>query len=140
MPFEEWIYGQPPKDVQFVRFNGNRVIRVEDCKLGEPPIIRNTDEMGDYWSTTPAPPPNIREVKLGDASASSRNDQTAAAAPPTLKKPGETLPNQENIPQLDKVQFPPGMDGSKPAQPANAPANPPAGNPAPAPTGPQFTQ
>ena len=60
MPFEEWIYGEPPKDVEFVRFNGNRVIRVEECKIGEPPIIRNQDEMGDYWSTTPAPPPNIR--------------------------------------------------------------------------------
>ena len=32
MPFEEWIYGKPPKDVEFVRVNGNRVIRVEDCQ------------------------------------------------------------------------------------------------------------
>ena len=151
MPFEEWIYGEPPKDVEFVRFNGNRVIRIEECKIGEPPIIRNTDEMGDYWSTTPAAQPNIREVKLGDASASSRSDQTAAAAPPTLKKPGETLPNQGNIPQMDKVQFPPGMDGSnKPASPPNsAPTpstgttQPASGNPPPAgtaPTGPTFTQ
>jgi hypothetical protein len=142
MPFEEWIYGEPPKDVQFVRFNGNRVIRVEECKIGEPPIIRDTDEMGDYWSTTPAPP-NIREVKLGDASASSRSDQTAAAAPPTLKKPGETLPNQGDIPQMDKVQFPPGMDGSsKPAAPPNSGPNPPSGTPPPsgnAPSGPAFT-
>jgi hypothetical protein len=144
MPFEEWIYGQPPKDVEFVRFNGNRVIRVEDCKLGEPPIIRNTDEMGDYWSTTPAPPPNIREVKLGDVSAASRGDQAAVTAPPTLKKPGETPPNQEDIPRVDKVQFPPGMDGSKPAQPANTPANapatPPAGTQPPPSSGPTFTQ
>jgi hypothetical protein len=139
MPFEEWIYGQPPKDVEFVRFNGNRVIRVEDCKVGEPPIIRTADEMGDYWSTTPAPP-NIREVKLGDASAASRGDQAAVTAPPTLKKPGETLPNQEDIPRMDKVQFPPGMDGSKPPQPANAPANPPSAPSAGTPAGPTFTQ
>ena len=45
-------------------------------------------------------------------------------AAPSLRKPGETLPNDSEIPQLGKVQFPPGMDGSdKPAQPANAPAN-----------------
>lgn len=140
MPFEEWIYGEPPKDVEFVRFNGNRVIRVEECKIGEPPIIRDTDEMGDYWSTTPASQPNIREVKLGDASASSRSDQTAATAPPSLKKPGETLPNQGDIPQMDKVQFPPGMDGS--GKPAAAP-NPPAATPPAAggaPSGPTFTQ
>jgi hypothetical protein len=29
MPFEEWIYGTPPEEVDFVRINGNRVIRVE---------------------------------------------------------------------------------------------------------------
>jgi hypothetical protein len=40
MPFEEWIYGEPPDPVQFVRINGNRVIRLEIAKVGEPPIIR----------------------------------------------------------------------------------------------------
>jgi len=140
MPFEEWIYGEPPKDVEFVRFNGNRVIRVEDCKLGQPPIIRNTDEMGDYWSTVPNT--NIHEVKLGDRGGSATDPQTAAAPPPTLKKPGETLPNQGDIPSMDKVQFPPGMDGSKPPQPANTPTSG-TGNQAPtgAPSaGPTFTE
>jgi len=126
MPFEEWIYGEPPKDVEFVRFNGNRVIQVEDAKLGQPPIIRNQDEMGDYWNT--APDPNIHEVKLGDASARSVSLETAPAAPPTLRKPGETLPidSDKDIPSMQKVQFPPGMDGSKPASPPPA-SNPPAG-------------
>ena len=123
MPFEEWIYGQPPADVEFVRFNGNRVIRVEDCKMGEPPIIRDKDEMGDYWNTVPTNP-NIREVKLGDRSAESTKQESAVTAAPSLRKPGETLPSDSGIPQMGKVQFPPGMDGSgKPAQPANAPAS-----------------
>ena len=118
MPFEEWIYGQPPKDVEFVRFNGNRVIRVEDCKMGEPPIIRDQDEMGNYWNSVPTNP-NIREVKLGDRSADEDRKESAVTAAPTLRKPGETLPNDGEIPQMGKVQFPPGMDGSnKPAQPA----------------------
>ncbi len=122
MPFEEWIYGQPPADVEFVRFNGNRVIRVEECKMGEPPIIRDQDEMGNYWNTVPTNP-NIREVKLGDRSAASDKDESAVTATPSLRKPGETLPTDSEVPQLGKVQFPPGMDGSgKPAPPANAPA------------------
>jgi hypothetical protein len=122
MPFEEWIYGQPPKDVEFVRFNGNRVIQVEEAKMGEPPVIRKTDEMGDYWGT--APNPNIHEVKLGDTSASATKQETAVTAAPSLRKPGEELPNDKEIPQMGKVQFPPGMDGSsKPTQPANAPAS-----------------
>ena len=37
MPFDEWVYGKPPKDVEFVRINGNRVIRVEIAKVGKPP-------------------------------------------------------------------------------------------------------
>ena len=69
MPFEEWIYGQPPADVEFVRFNGNRVIRVEECKMGEPPIIRDKDEMGDYWNTVPTNP-NIRESSWAIAAPS----------------------------------------------------------------------
>ena len=36
MPFEEWIYGTPPEEVDFVRINGNRVIRVEIAKEGQP--------------------------------------------------------------------------------------------------------
>jgi hypothetical protein len=134
MPYEEWIYGQPPKDVEFVRFNGNRVIRVEDCKLGEPPMVRDQDEMGGYWST--APTPNVREVKLGDASADSRKQETAVTAAPSLRKPGEELPNDKDVPQLGKVQFPPGIDGGgKPASPANAPASG-AGTPGSAPVTP----
>src|ERR1700758_3929062 len=40
MPFEEWISGEPPEPVEFVRINGNRVIRVEVAKVGESPEIR----------------------------------------------------------------------------------------------------
>ncbi len=120
MPFEEWIYGVPPQDVEFVRFNGNRVIQVEDAKLGQPPIIRNQDEMGDYWNTVQPQTANIHEVKLGDASAASLGQENSRSAP-SLRKPGETLPDNPNVQREDKVQFPPGMDGSsKPAQPANA--------------------
>jgi hypothetical protein len=133
MPFEEWIYGQPPKDVEFVRFNGNRVIQIEECKLGEPPIIRKTDEMGDYWNTIPSTN-NIHEVKLGDAGGAQSNDDQKAVvtAPPSLKKPGETLPDDANngVPQMQKVQFPPGMDGG--SKPPATPAPPPPAAPPPA--------
>ncbi len=131
MPFEEWIYGEPPKDVEFVRFNGNRVIRVEEAKLGEPPIIRNTDEMGDYWSSVPNPNVHIHEVKMGDVNAANSNQQqTAAQAPPSLRKPGETLPSDDkDTPHMDKVQFPPGMDGSnKPAGSSSPSGSAPAGS------------
>jgi hypothetical protein len=106
MPFEEWIYGEPPDPVQFVRINGNRVIRIETAKVGESPEIRAENEMGDYWDTKPAQ--NTRIVKLGDNAPATPGAETAPRKPPTLKNPGETLPADKdaNTPQMAPVQFP----------------------------------
>jgi len=106
VPFEEWIYGNLPDPVQFVRFNGNRVIRVEIAKVGEEPVIRTENEMGDYWNTKPAQ--DTRIVKLGDQAPTQPGAETAPRTPPSLRNPGETLPgdNDPNRPQLAPVQFP----------------------------------
>lgn len=106
MPFEEWIYGDPPEPVQFVRINGNRVIRVEIAKVGEPPVIRTENEMGDYWDKQPNQ--NIRIVKLGDQAPAKPGAETTPKAPPSLRTPGEKLPadTQAATPQMGPVQFP----------------------------------
>jgi hypothetical protein len=105
MPFEEWIYGEPPQDVQFIRINGNRVIRVEIAKLGQPPVIRAENEVGNYWAT--GSDAQMRTVNMGDADpASINNPDKAPAAPPSLRRPGETLPQDQDVPQQGKVQFP----------------------------------
>src|ERR1019366_2857044 len=54
-PFEEWIYGAPPNPVQFVRINGNRVIRVEIAKVGESPRIFTKDEVDGLVRTDGTP-------------------------------------------------------------------------------------
>lgn len=137
MPFEEWIYGEAPKPVQFVRINGNRVIRVELAEVGKPLVIHAENEMGDYWST--APNPNVHVVKLGDEDPASMAKQSAPQAPPTLRLPGEKLPtdNQKDQPTMGPVQFP--KDSGSGSSPASTPQKPPqpspqpAGNPAPQP-------
>src|SRR5215813_13830645 len=88
MPFEEWIYGEAPKPVEFVRINGNRVIRVGVAEVGKPLVVRAENEMGDYWSTTTAP--NVHMVKMGDQDPGDQAKQTAPKAPPSLRLPGET--------------------------------------------------
>jgi len=113
MPFEEWIYGRPPKDVEFVRINGNRVIRVEVAKMGETPVIYTKDEVEGLMRTdgtplTPGDPQGIHTVQMGDVQ---RNPDTQApAAPPTLRQPGETIPdtqgNTDKAGQMGPVQFP----------------------------------
>ncbi|MGB8096885.1 MAG: hypothetical protein WCF17_06995, partial [Terracidiphilus sp.] len=93
MPFEEWIYGMPPDPVQFVRINGNRVIRLEIAKVGEPIQIFTKDEVDPlmHAGAAPiAPVSNTRTVAEGDTHPNP--NMQAPNAPPTLRNPGETLP------------------------------------------------
>src|SRR6202789_3480424 len=121
-PFEEWIYGQAPHQVQFVRFNGNRVIRLEIADVGQPPIIRDKDETDGYFAGQ-----FVHQVRLGDAPPTAPNQEHAPTAAPTLRQPGEQLPNAvDNDHQLKPVQYP-DDEKPKPIPP------PPAGGGAPTP-------
>lgn len=111
MPFEEWIYGDPPKPVEFVRINGNRVIRVEIAKVGEAPEIFTKDEVeglmrSDGTPLVAADQPKTRPVKMGDVQPDT--DTQAAAPPPTLTNPGEKLPDAARTAggTMKPVQFP----------------------------------
>jgi len=56
--YEEWIYGEPPQDVEFVRFSGEEVVRVETIKVNGEKSIRTekeTDE-GDHGKEVTKPP------------------------------------------------------------------------------------
>jgi hypothetical protein len=128
VPFEEWIYGEPPDPVQFVRFNNNRVIRVEIAKVGEAPEIRTENEMGDYWQKQPAQ--DTRIVKLGDQAPTQPGADSGARKAPSLRNPGETLPADSNTstPQMGPVQFP--KDQTKDQTPnSGQPPNPSQPNP-----------
>ncbi|HEX5234477.1 MAG TPA: hypothetical protein VFW25_04005 [Silvibacterium sp.] len=105
---EIWIYGDPPQPTQFVRFNGNRVIRFEVARVGKPIEVHAKNEMGDYWSTQQ--PDNVRIVKLGDQAPVDAAKQAAPAAPPTLRNPGEVISADKgkNTPQMQPVEFPKG--------------------------------
>ena len=117
-PFTEWIYGVPPEKTQFVRLQHDRVTRVEEAAVGASPIVRTANEVGDYWQTAPGLAANEREIKLGDRTEADRTAQNAAPAPPSLRKPGEALPQDKNTqqPSMQPVQFPQGS-GHVPNQP-----------------------
>ena len=141
MPFEEWIYGKPPNEVDFVRINGNRVIRVEVAKMGVAPVIFTRDEVEGLMRTdgTPLEASTERVAKVGDVEHDPNKE--AAAAPPSLRNPGETLPSDDpknrESGAMRPVQFPkpkadpqPGAnpdgepDASTPAAPASTPGQP----------------
>ena len=108
MPFEEWIYGTPPEEVDFVRINGNRVIRVEIAKEGQPLAIFTKDVVEPMLLAAGTPElaeTKTRTIKEGDV-AIDPNTQ-APAPPPSLRNPGETLPTDTNTTGVMRpVQFP----------------------------------
>ena len=81
MPFEEWIYGKPPKDVEFVRINGNRVIRVEVAKLGETPVVFTKDEVEGLMRTDGTP------LEAGGAPERALPSSATSSATPTRRRP-----------------------------------------------------
>jgi hypothetical protein len=137
MPFEEWIYGKPPQMVEFVRVNGNRVIRVEIAKMGEQPQIFTKDVVEGLMRTdgTPLDPAMApRMAKNGDVQRDPNTQE--AAPPPSLRKPGEQLPvdddtDKQRVGDMRPVRFP---DKKPAAQPGDNPDGEPAATPSTAPS------
>ncbi len=131
MPFEEWIYGKPPQDVVFVRINGNRVIRVEIAKIGKEPVVYTKDEVEGLMRTdgTPLEAKNdAHVVKEGDVEHDPNKE--APAPPPSLRNPGETLPQDQDkdtqngrVGVMRPVQFPKDKQDSDSTQPDNTQTN-----------------
>jgi hypothetical protein len=72
--FEEWIYGDPPADVNFVRFVGDEVVRLEIMRVDGSKEVRTQKEVDLTAATT--------------AVAKSEGDSKPHVAP-SLKRPGE---------------------------------------------------
>jgi hypothetical protein len=89
--YEDWIYGEPPEDVDFVRFVGDEVVRVETMKVSGEKIVRTTKEI------ELAPQPSVAKA--------SQTERPPNA--PTLRRPGEELPNDSSKTISDKPAPPP---------------------------------
>ena len=115
--YEEWIYGQMPQTVHFVRFEGDHVTQIRTAALGQPIAVRDQDEMQGYVD-----PEDTREIAMGDGKPGDANgDSESARGPaPTILKPGEVAPGSSQ-----KVQYPPvpAKTQSDPAAPSAAPAD-----------------
>jgi hypothetical protein len=95
--YEEWIYGTPPQDVDFVRFVGDEVVRVETMKVDGQKIVRVE-----------------KEVDLGSPTVAKKQEERPANAP-TLRRPGEEMPesdraNPSSVPPVAPVPPPSGPD------------------------------
>jgi hypothetical protein len=94
---EEWIYGHQPQTIRFVRFSGDRVILLKIAALGKPMEIHDQDELAAYHQQT-----DTHTVAEGDGA-----EQATKTGPPTLKNPGEVLPDETPAEMQNKrVQYP----------------------------------
>jgi hypothetical protein len=111
--YEEWIYGEPPEDVDFVR--------LETMKVDGTKVLRTEKEV------------NL-EAQPTVAKAS---DDQRTVAPPSLRRPGESAtaaPTPTGNTRPATVGLPPASDPSGPG-PGQAPPPPPSSGP----PGPRFS-
>jgi len=107
--YEEWIYGEPPQDVDFVRIVNDEVVRLEIMKVGGQKIVRTEREV-------------ILEKPDRDTEArKEQQEQDHSVNAPSLRRPGE---NGDDVPKP--------ADDASPVPLATPPSMPqPPGDPGP---------
>lgn len=94
---EEWVYGEPPQDVEFVKFLGDEVVQLKIMKIDGEKIVRTEKEVD--LNERPA---------LAQAPAETEDKPSLQGTKrPTLVRPGETaptLPGNEPPPTLPPPQ------------------------------------
>jgi len=108
---EEWVYGTPPDDVQFIRFTGEEVTQVKIMKVSGEKIVRTGNEM-----------PSASDVAAAkNASAKAPAKTVDPNAPrPSLRRPGEMDPTIDKTTDVIVVKQKPG-DVAKPKDPGDPP-------------------
>ncbi len=106
--YEDWIYGEPPQDVDFVRLVGDEVVRVETMKISGEKIVRTE-----------------KEIDLGQKPTVADNSaaQPRPANAPTLRRPGEELPNESPTTMPKHPPAQPPINAPDPSPPPGTPGN-----------------
>jgi hypothetical protein len=119
--YEEWIYGEPPADVDFVRIVNDEVVRVETMKVGGQKILRTEKEVI-----------LDRHEKDKDTEAKKEPEDRPANAP-SLRRPGE---DPADVPQPADSRSP--IPIAPPDTPPPSAPGPPQGQPLGSPGGPGY--
>lgn len=105
--YEEWIYGEAPQDVEFVRLVGDEVVRIETMKVGGQKIVRTEREV-----VLPKP---------DDDQEAKQENQDRPANAPSLRRPGEPVEDAPKssdqinpLPRATPPDVPPPGGGSGP--------------------------
>jgi len=120
--YEEWIYGAPPKDVVFVRFNGDEVIMVRTGRIGQETLVKTEKEVDVKDGVA-----SMASIAASNSPQDAKKHETAEpeqqTTRPTLRRPGEapdpSVEQQQRVPNGPVATRPSepewGSDGKKPA-------------------------
>lgn len=109
--YEEWMYGTPPKDVEFIRFAGNEVIQVKIMRVDGEKIVRTEREVDLPQAQTasaqsePAPPPRPANAPTLRRPGEAPSDPGLAGQPTITPAPAD--PNAHPPDQQPPIQQPP---------------------------------
>lgn len=99
--YEEWIYGDPPQEVDFVRFQGPVVTRLEIMSVDGEKIVRTKKEV---------------DLPSAETEVAVKKTEEKPANAPSLLRPGEKAdasPDSSNTPQApNPSQAPPAPTGA----------------------------
>ena len=84
--YEEWIYGQPPQKVDFVRFVGDEVVRVETMNVDGTKVVQTQKQV------------DIRKPQVAQQQQPAEAGPRPAGAP-SLRRAGEDEPSQTKLPK-----------------------------------------
>jgi hypothetical protein len=111
--YEEWLYGAPPQEVQFVRFEGDEVVRLEIMPVNGDKIVRTEKEV---------------DLKTVVAQKQPEPQPPAPTKAPSLRLPGEqpeepqkplprgSVPQEEGAPPIVLPPSPPTQAPGAPPQ------------------------
>jgi hypothetical protein len=139
--YEEWIYGQPPAEVSFVRFVGDEVVQVKTMTVDGKKIVKTEKEVDMKADAAMAAKVAKDGAAGGSASPTAASDgqdtakgtQASAGGPtkkPTLRRPGEEVPSPDDIQTTapdGRVPYPTDPNGQRrmPSQSPLPPTPPP---------------
>ncbi len=106
VPYEEWIYGAPPAEVQFVRFTGDEVTRLEIMTVDGQKVVRTQKEV-DLSGMKPKP-------------EEAESSQPKPADSPSLRRPGEQ-PEKQTGPTVVQTRSDPQKTSGPPGMPQPSP-------------------
>ena len=146
--YEEWVYGHPPQDVEFVRFVGDDVVQIKDMPMAGEKVVRTEREVdfppGQVPGTAAAviaqsgeggAQPGAQPASSGSASDGGSG---GPAGKPTLRRAGEPEIEKGTAPLPGEIKRPPINNTPNPDPGADTPGTPLPGPPLP--TGPPGSQ